>query len=119
MTDTTDRASRSRFSLERSQGTMKLFPKPDKLTYGPERPRRLEKRVSIDLIPTTLEEIEWALEDARAQERKREQEKLTPAPERPRRLEKRVSIDLIPTTLEEIEWALEDARAQEREREQV
>jgi hypothetical protein len=72
MRDTTDQASRSQPSLERAQGTMKSFPKPDKLTHTPERPRRLEKRVSIDLIPTTLEEIEWALEDARAQERERE-----------------------------------------------
>jgi hypothetical protein len=73
MIDTTDPASRSHPSLERVQGTMKLFSKPDKLTYAPERPRRLEKRVSIDLNPTTLEEIEWALEDARTQEREREQ----------------------------------------------
>ena len=61
--------------MERSKGRMDIFPASTITTaptIPPPRPRRLEKRVSIDLIPMSLEEIEWAMEDARKQEEERQ-----------------------------------------------
>ena len=43
------------------------------LSSAPKNTRpKLEKRVSIDLMPMTLEEIEWAMADAKMQEEERE-----------------------------------------------
>ncbi|CAJ1962102.1 unnamed protein product [Cylindrotheca closterium] len=59
----------SRPSLDRSQGTLSVCPPPK---AAPIRHPRYEKRISIDLMPMTLEEIEWAMGDAKIQEEERE-----------------------------------------------
>lgn len=73
---TTDMVHNKQTRMERNEGSPDLFPAPT-ITTAPTKPpprqRRLEKRVSIDLIPMSLEEIEWAMEDARKQEEERQQ----------------------------------------------
>mmetsp|Transcript_4153 Transcript_4153/g.9725 ORF Transcript_4153/g.9725 Transcript_4153/m.9725 type:complete len:101 (-) Transcript_4153:4906-5208(-) len=59
--------------IERPLGTLNVSPLPKAASKAsPRRHPRHEKRVSIDLIPTTLEEIEWAMQDAKIQEEERE-----------------------------------------------
>lgn len=45
---------------------------PRRSNTTPTRVKRLEKRVSIDLMPMTIEEIEWAMGDCKVQEEERE-----------------------------------------------
>ncbi|CAJ1962104.1 unnamed protein product [Cylindrotheca closterium] len=68
MTSDNDNSERS------ERGGLNLFaaPRQKAKTTPPRKVKRLEKRISIDLIPMSLEEIEWAMEDAKVQEEERE-----------------------------------------------
>eukprot|EP00526_Cylindrotheca_closterium_P021299 CAMPEP_0113623284 /NCGR_PEP_ID=MMETSP0017_2-20120614/11970_1 /TAXON_ID=2856 /ORGANISM="Cylindrotheca closterium" /LENGTH=104 /DNA_ID=CAMNT_0000533213 /DNA_START=191 /DNA_END=505 /DNA_ORIENTATION=- /assembly_acc=CAM_ASM_000147 len=73
-TNITETGQSNRASIERSQeGGRDESPPPRKAnTTPPTIVKRYEKRISIDLMPMSLEEIEWAMGDCKLQEEEKE-----------------------------------------------